>query len=874
MLVEVSIGEVIDKLSILDIKKSKISSPEKIASIDKEIEALSPARSHFNSFPNSFWYSLLVYVNTRIWELTDQVKSFDWRTDISRFSHLSNTIFDLNQQRFRLKNRFNKLCSSNLEEQKGYAKTTLAIRVDSLDIFYSKLSVINEFSLKYDEIIFVSEYRKEITSIYSLFSVVKESPDMRVVSISELNHEDNSEIYEFTPLYYLANGRMGDFILSLSVIAEHFWNTGRKGVVYLSDTIEKFNYSLERAYEDSKDIINMQPYIKSYHLHSNQSFDINLAEWRNSPYMYKDSWNVIYSNVYGVNWGSRKWLFIPEDKRFKNKILIHSTQFRINNVFNINEFRNIYINEDIAFISQFQEEYDAFIERTSCYSIPFLKVESMLELYIAISSCKYFIGNLSMPMASADAMFKNRLTLLPGHIGDIHQVNMGNVWPMCTFFLNVDNKVYNYYSQFEEDKFMESLFPKGYVGSCVEVGAYDGMYGSNTLSFEERGWKCICIEPLPDHFEKCKSIRKYAVNCCISDMNKEDVPFYIYELEGGNQSAISSLEPDMRLVHSHAHIIKTSGKEIRVKCRTLTSVLDEASFPCEIDFISIDTENTEIDVLKGFDFSKYKVKYLIIENNFNESICEDYLITQGFKKFRRHAVNDFYVNLNILDINTHPYNKSLIYPYYHGENQKGKCVDETLREYFPNALYNGVFLDIGAYEPVNISNSYHFEKNGWSVICFEANTELIPVLKNERKNVYNYAISNESKEYVEFNIVDGIWGGGSLTAGVSAIDLDPEYMKVFGNDIRKIRKIKVPQKSLNDCLPEILKNSTNIDIVSIDVEGGELNVLKGFDLNKYSVKVFVIENIFSNKDIGDYLLSYNYILDKRIDYNEYYIKKQ
>jgi len=35
-----------------------------------------------------------------------------------------------------------------------------------------------------------------------------------------------------------------------------------------------------------------------------------------------------------------------------------------------------------------------------------------------------------------------------------------------------------------------------------------------------------------------------------------------------------------------------------------------------------------------------------------------------------------------------------------------------------------------------------------------------------------------------------------------------------------------------------------------------------------------IENIFSNKDIGDYLLSYNYILDKRIDYNEYYIKKQ
>ena len=867
MLVEVSIGEVIDKLSILDIKKSKIVRPEQLVAIDKEIEALSPARDHFNNFPNSFWYSLLIYVNTRIWELTDEVKSFDWKTDVARFSSISNTIFDLNQQRFRLKNRFNKLCSSNLEEQKGYAKTTLAIRVDSLDIFYSKLSVINEYSLKYDEIIFVSEYKKEINRIYSLFSVVSEYPNAR--SIDELNHENDSEIYEFPPIYYLASGRMGDFILSLSVVAENFWNTGSKGVIYLTDIIEKFSFSLEKAYNDSKDVISMQPYVKSYHLHANEGFNVNLAEWRSSPYLYRDNWNKIYSSTYGVNWGSRKWLFIPQDETFKNKIFIHQSQSRFNDKFNINEFRNTFKNEDIVFISQNQGEYDAFISRTSCNSIPFLKVNSLMELYIAISSCKFFIGNLSMPLASADAMFKNRLTLLYGNEDDIHMLNMQNIWPMTNVFPNN-----TYYSQFGEDSFMESLFPRGYVGTCVEVGAYNGVNVSNTLFFEEKGWKCVCIEPLPEHFEACKLKRKYAVNCCISDKNKEDVPFYVYELEGGNQSAISSLEPDMRLVDSHSHLIRKAGHEIRVKCRTLTSVLDEAAFPLEIDFISIDTENTEIDVLKGFDFSKYKVKYLIIENNFNESACEDYLIPLGFKKFRRHEVNDFYVNLNIVDMVTHPYrqNISLTYPLYHGEEQQGKCVDQTLREYFPDPLYKGVFLDIGAYEPVNISNSYHFERNGWNVICFEANTQLIEGLQKERKNVYNYAISNESKEFIEFNVVDGSWGGGSLTAGISAIDLDPEYMKLFGYGIKNIRQIKVPQKSLNDCLPEILKNSTNIDIMSIDVEGGELNVLKGLDLNKYSVKVFVIENVFSNKNIGEYLSSFNYTLHKRIEYNEYYIK--
>jgi hypothetical protein len=99
-------------------------------------------------------------------------------------------------------------------------------------------------------------------------------------------------------------------------------------------------------------------------------------------------------------------------------------------------------------------------------------------------------------------------------------------------------------------------------------------------------------------------------------------------------------------------------------------------------------------------------------------------------------------------------------------------------------------------------------------------------------------------------------------------------MKQFGRDIRSIEKICVEQVSLNSCLDIILNNITDIDIVSIDVEGGELNVLKGFDLSRYKVKVFVIENVFNNSKITEYLSNYNYILDKKIEYNEYYIMKK
>ena len=69
------------------------------------------------------------------------------------------------------------------------------------------------------------------------------------------------------------------------------------------------------------------------------------------------------------------------------------------------------------------------------------------------------------------------------------------------------------------------------------------------------------------------------------------------------------------------------------------------------------------------------------------------------------------------------------YENFHGEFSNGKYVDQTLREYFPDYNYLGTFIDVGAYEPINISNSYHFEKNGWNVYCLEANTILIDGLK-------------------------------------------------------------------------------------------------------------------------------------------------
>lgn len=418
----------------------------------------------------------------------------------------------------------------------------------------------------------------------------------------------------------------------------------------------------------------------------------------------------------------------------------------------------------------------------------------------------------------------------------------------------------SYYGQHHEDIFIKKIFPTLTNGVCIEVGAYNGVSMSNTKHFEEIGWRALCIEPIPVEFEKCKSIRKECYQCCISDKDSEEKEFTIFHLND-NLAAISSLEPDQRLINSHSHLI-TNISKCMVKVRSLNSLLQELDFPKNIDFISIDTENTELDVLKGIDLNVYNVKLFVIENNYNEPFCNNYLEQFGYKRINRIAVNDFYIKNSIKP-------EIQKYKLFHGEIQQGKHIDAVLADYFPND-YKGIFFDVGAYEPINISNSYHFEMNGWNTYCFEANTLLIKELKSKRKNVFNYAISNENKDICEFNVVKGSWGGGSLMAGVSAINLDQKYLDVFSGGIKEIIKIKVPQKTLNNIIETEISHIEEIDIMSIDVEGGELNVLKGINLIKYKPKILVIENIFNNIEIYDYLKQYNYILDKKIDYNDYY----
>jgi len=205
---------------------------------------------------------------------------------------------------------------------------------------------------------------------------------------------------------------------------------------------------------------------------------------------------------------------------------------------------------------------------------------------------------------------------------------------------NIDKEM-KLFPNYGTDLEIQKYFEPGYSGVCVDIGAGVGTERSNTYYFEKKYWICLCIEPNPGLYNHMRMYRRLAMNLACSNYDKKEVPFQIYSANDGNQESISSLVVDQRLVDSHKGMIN-KVEEIKVEVKKLDTVLSRINLE-KIDFVSIDTEGTELEVLMGFDINKWEPKLFVIENNFDESKFADYLDNFGYKFSQRIGVNDFFV---------------------------------------------------------------------------------------------------------------------------------------------------------------------------------------------------------------------------------------
>lgn len=162
------------------------------------------------------------------------------------------------------------------------------------------------------------------------------------------------------------------------------------------------------------------------------------------------------------------------------------------------------------------------------------------------------------------------------------------------------------FSQFKQDaialNFLQTHGTRN--GFFVEVGAHNGVEFSNTLMMEQLGWQGVCIEPNPESFPILRDNRRcFCSNAAISDVEDTEVEFVVCGMLSGCLDTID------RYPH-----VKTS-RTVRVRTKTLTSVLDSVNAPKEISYLSIDVEGGEMAVLRGIDFNKYRFRFLTIEHN-------------------------------------------------------------------------------------------------------------------------------------------------------------------------------------------------------------------------------------------------------------------
>ena len=175
-------------------------------------------------------------------------------------------------------------------------------------------------------------------------------------------------------------------------------------------------------------------------------------------------------------------------------------------------------------------------------------------------------------------------------------------------------------------------------GYFVEFGAYDGTAHSNTRLLEDRGWTGLLVEPNPDLAAALRGTRTAVVDSrCVWDTTGDEVDLLVTgdpELSTVAAHASHDLHTDAR----HATAVRT----VAVPTVSLDDLLDEHGAPATIDFMSVDTEGTELRILRAFDFTRHRPRLLAVEHNgrANEQELDALMASHGYEK-RFRSMSDW-----------------------------------------------------------------------------------------------------------------------------------------------------------------------------------------------------------------------------------------
>ena len=213
-----------------------------------------------------------------------------------------------------------------------------------------------------------------------------------------------------------------------------------------------------------------------------------------------------------------------------------------------------------------------------------------------------------------------------------------------------EREIFRYYSQHGEDCLLWKFFDFKPTGWYVDIGAFDGIYLSNSYSFEQKGWEGICVEPHPDFFTLCRDNRPQATCLQVVCAGSDDQPVgFQTERLGLLSTVLSDEDTQSDIVRRYQNRgLEFSGfKTVALKTLTLDTII-EKHMPknVSIDFVSIDVEGAELDVLRGFDLKRHRPRVVVVEaNGKDQSDALDAVLARaGSSLARTLDVNRFYAS--------------------------------------------------------------------------------------------------------------------------------------------------------------------------------------------------------------------------------------
>jgi len=196
-------------------------------------------------------------------------------------------------------------------------------------------------------------------------------------------------------------------------------------------------------------------------------------------------------------------------------------------------------------------------------------------------------------------------------------------------------------SQFGQDLFVlnELNFKKN--GFFVEFGATNGINGSNTYLLENRfNWRGILAEPAKIFYNELNKNRKCFIETNLVWKNSKSRLLFHEDFAGGLSTIKKFIDHDTQ--------IRKKNKEYILETISLNDLLVKYNAPKIIDYLSIDTEGSEFNILNNFNFNKYKFRIITCEHNFtpNKNKIHKLLTKNGYVK--KHStlvsfVDDWYV---------------------------------------------------------------------------------------------------------------------------------------------------------------------------------------------------------------------------------------